>query len=226
MTTSNGSKGVRAPDASHGLGESDGGRFSIAGRRSAMLAKSMAGRPQVGGTTAEHRSLVPVDRLQPCGDQIGEIVHDQVVRGRKPMPPELKVVSGMRHDRVNERAPIPDEGRAKPPRGLSPPQRRIFRLVVDELARMGVRCGPDTLIIESLAGMVDWKRRASAKLELGGAWGPGARGGEVATPAWRVFRDANREIARLSAELGLSPTARNRVMTGPEPASDLERLLS
>ena len=29
-----------------------------------------------------------------------------------------------------------------------------------------------------------------------------------------------------AAEMGLTPTARNRVVTGPEPASDLESLLT
>jgi phage terminase small subunit len=40
------------------------------------------------------------------------------------------------------------------------------------------------------------------------------------------YRDTSREIARLSAEMGLTPTARNRVVTGPEPASELESLLT
>jgi P27 family predicted phage terminase small subunit len=148
------------------------------------------------------------------------------MRGRKPAAPELKILRGERSDRLNTRAPIPNEGTPRVPRGLSLPQRRVFRQVVAELDRMHVRCAPDALIIESLAGMVDWSRRARAQLEATGAWGAGARGGEVATPAWRVFRDANREISRLSAELGLTPTARNRVVTGPEPRSDLESLLS
>jgi P27 family predicted phage terminase small subunit len=148
------------------------------------------------------------------------------MRGRKPMAPELKLLHGTRGDRRNDRAPIPHEGRPTPPRGLSPAQRRVFRQVVDELEGMGVRTAPDGLIVEALAGMVDWNRRARAELEISGAWGPGARGGEVATPAWRVYRDSNREIGRLSAELGLTPTARNRVVTGPQPPSDLERLLS
>lgn len=148
------------------------------------------------------------------------------MRGRKPAPPELKVLRGVRRDRVNARAPIPSEGPPSPPRSLTVEQRRIFRQVTHELAGMRVRCSPDRLIVESLAGMVDWNRKARAELETSGAWGPGARGGEVATPAWRVYRDSTREIARLSAELGLTPTARNRVVTGPEPDSDLERLLS
>jgi P27 family predicted phage terminase small subunit len=148
------------------------------------------------------------------------------MRGRKPLAPELKVLQGVRRDRINARAPTPSDGVPTPPRSLSPPQRAIFRQVVAELTAMRVRCTPDVLIIEALAGMVGWNRRASAELERVGAWGPGARGGVVTTPAWRVFRDSNHEIARLSAELGLSPTARNRLVTGPEPASALEALLT
>ena len=93
---------------------------------------------------------------------------------------------------------------------------------------MHVRCSPDVLVIETLAGMVDWNRRAAAQLESTGAWGPGARGGEVASPAWRVYRDSSREIARISAELGLTPTARNRVVAGVGPTIDpeIEALLS
>jgi P27 family predicted phage terminase small subunit len=179
-----------------------------------------------GHTTAEPIGLVPVDRFCSCGDQIGEIVHDQVVRGRKPMAPELKVMRGERRDRINERAPIPDDGAPRPPRGMATEQRRAFRNIVAELVRMGVRCGPDVLVIEQLAGMVVWNHRAGAELERAGAWGATARGGTSTTGPWRVYRDSEREIHRLSAELGLSPTARNRVVTGPEPMSELEALLS
>jgi P27 family predicted phage terminase small subunit len=105
-------------------------------------------------------------------------------------------------------------------------QRRAFRSIVTELAGMGVRCRPDALVIEQLAGMVVQNHRAAAELERTGAWGPTARGGTSTTGPWRVYRDSEREIARLSAELGLTPTARNRVVTGPEPASDLASLLT
>ncbi len=144
------------------------------------------------------------------------------------MAPELKLIGGMRGDRINRRAPIPRDGPPAPPAHLSPDQRRIFRQITAELVGMRVRCAPDRLIVESLAVMVDWSRRACAEMEENGAWGPGARGGEVATPAWRIYRDSTREIARLSAELGLTPAARNRVVTGAEPGSDweLEKLLS
>lgn len=142
------------------------------------------------------------------------------------MAPELKLVSGMRQDRVNHRAPIPNEGAPRPPRGMATEQRRAFRNIVAELERMGVRCGPDVLVIEQLAGMVVHNHRAGAELERSGAWGVTARGGTSTTGPWRVYRDSEREIHRLSAELGLTPTARNRVVTGPEPMSELEQLLS
>lgn len=148
------------------------------------------------------------------------------MRGRKPAPPELKLLRGDRPDRLNPRAPVPQDGAPRPPRGMPTEQRRAFRNIVAELVRMGVRCGPDVLIIEQLAGMVVWNHRAGAELERTGSWGVTARGGTSTTGAWRVYRDTEREIHRLSAELGLSPTARNRVVTGPEPMSELESLLS
>jgi P27 family predicted phage terminase small subunit len=109
---------------------------------------------------------------------------------------------------------------------MPPAQRAIFKNIVAELTAMRVRSGPDVLVIEALAGMVTWHRRASAEIERVGAWGPTARGGETTTGAWRVYRDSEREIHRLSAELGLSPTARNRLVTGPEPDSALDALLT
>jgi P27 family predicted phage terminase small subunit len=148
------------------------------------------------------------------------------MRGRKSAAPELKVLRGERRDRVNALAPIPSEGVPRPPRGMPTEQRRAFRAIVAELAGMGVRCRPDVLVLEQLAGMVVHNHRAAAELERAGAWGPTARGGTSTTGPWRVYRDSEREIHRLSAELGLTPSARNRVVTGPEPASGLESLLS
>jgi P27 family predicted phage terminase small subunit len=143
------------------------------------------------------------------------------------MAPELKVVAGMRRDRINERAPIPREGAPAPPRGMPTEQRRAFRNIVAELELMGVRCRPDVLVIEQLAGMVVWNRRAGAELERAGAWSLTARGGTSTTGPWRVYRDSEREIHRLSAEIGLTPTARNRVVSGFETTdSELEKLLT
>jgi P27 family predicted phage terminase small subunit len=148
------------------------------------------------------------------------------MRGRKPAPPELKILQGVRPSRRNDAAPIPREGMPKP-RAVSTNQRRIFREIVHELNQMRVHCKPDGLLIEALAGVVDWHRRARAELELSGAWGPGARGGTVTSPAWRVFRDSAREIASISSDLGLSPASRNRVVAGAPPDDlEIERLLS
>lgn len=149
------------------------------------------------------------------------------MRGRKPASPELKILRGDRPSRRNDRAPVPRDGAPRPPRSLAPAQRRIFRQVVAELDAMHVHCRPDALIIETLAGMVDWNRRAGAQLESSGAWGRGAQGGDVTSPAWRVYRDSTREVGRICAELGLTPAARNRVMVrGPAVDPDIENLLS
>jgi len=143
------------------------------------------------------------------------------------MAPELKLLHGMRPDRINARAPIPSEGVPTPPRSLSPAQKVVFRRITAELERMRVRCGPDVLIIEQLAVMTDWNRRARVEMESHGAWGSTAYGGTSTTGPWRVYRDSEREIARLSSELGLTPVSRNRVVTGPEESMDeLEALLT
>ncbi len=80
--------------------------------------------------------------------------------------------------------------------------------------------------IEQLAEMVVMNHRAAAEMEQYGAWEATARGGTTTTGARPVYRDGAREIHRLSAALGLIATALNRVAAGPEPESELEKLLT
>jgi hypothetical protein len=100
-----------------------------------------------------------------------------------------------------------------------------LKVLRGERAAMRVRCAPDVLIVEQLAGMVVHNHRVAAEPERAGAWGSTARGSTSTTGPWRVYRDSERETRRLSAEMELTPAARNRVVTGPEPVSDLEPLL-
>jgi P27 family predicted phage terminase small subunit len=106
------------------------------------------------------------------------------------------------------------------------PMRRIFRQLAAELEGMHVSCAPDWAVLEVLTGAIYHHREARRQLGTDYAT-RSTRGGEAGRPVYRVWRDTADVIARLSAELGLTPSARNRVMVGePEIDPEIEALLS
>jgi P27 family predicted phage terminase small subunit len=146
--------------------------------------------------------------------------------GRHPAPVELKVLKGVRPGRINARAPQPREARPVAPRGMGRVERAVFAATLAELEAMGIAGSADGLVLEVLARTVRWHRQAAAQLEAEGLTSDGAKGGEVCSPAWRVFRDSGATTVRIAAELGLTPSARSRIVVGRKPDDDDDGLLT
>lgn len=139
-----------------------------------------------------------------------------MVRGRKPTPVALKLVSGNPGKRAlpsPTKIPKRQAGRPKDavaiPSTLDTAEKRIWRRIV-KAAPFGVLTRADEEILTAYT----YARRtfdiAVAKLKDDGHWREYGR--EIrAHPAIKVKNDASDRMAKLASDLGFSPTARARL---------------
>lgn len=146
--------------------------------------------------------------------------------GPKPRPAKLRLLVGdMRPSRLPRLGPQPREVRPEPPTTLSAEGLALWHQLADELAAMGILHSADALVIELLADMGARMRRLRKLLDTSGEVIRGRHDDRpVTNPLWRSYRDSCREVARLSAQLGLDPTSRSRIAM-PEQGDELEELL-
>jgi P27 family predicted phage terminase small subunit len=157
------------------------------------------------------------------------------MKGRKPKPSYLHAVQGTaRADRTNLNEPKP---RPLPPKhpaylALSATAKRVFR---DVLAVAPWITEADFLILAKLAQAVaDWgaankRKQEQAKKypQYGGLLSFGSKNQLVVAPEIQIMRSAEVVILRISAELGLTPSARSRIKLPTEDgAGDLEAFLN
>lgn len=139
--------------------------------------------------------------------------------GRKPKPVELKVVQGNPGKRpIKERpsyAPLTDH----PPDELPPLGRALWRRIIKHLKPIRVVQATDR---EALLVLCDLWATYSAAMELVRRHGTLIRSRSknderatlVVNPAWRVARDAARQMEGLWASFGLTPADRSRLTIG------------
>jgi phage terminase small subunit len=153
-------------------------------------------------------------------------------RGRKPRPTELKVLVGTRKDRINAAEPAAPAGRPECPDYLKGYAREGWAELVEVLDRMGVLTQADGMALAIFAATYARWRRALAKLDgpapdpadLGldlaelGLGGPPdtltdstAAGGLKVGAYVRIAAEAERDMARMLVEFGLTPSSRSRV---------------
>jgi len=125
------------------------------------------------------------------------------VRGRKPAPTSLKILAGMRQDRVNEREPkFPLAHGARPPSWLGGYGRALWRRLLPGLVERGLVTIADIPAFEQLCDEYDWIRR-------------------VPTDA-----GARDRFRRWLVEFGLTPSARSRIRcTVAAPVDELQAFL-
>lgn len=137
------------------------------------------------------------------------------MRGRKPKPAALRLIEGNREHRpiLPEPKPSPDKPRC--PKYLKGEARKAFRLIAGELGRMNLLHRSDTYVIVALAiaagNLADSRRRwqeegAKMTVEIG----EGKPG--IQNPLLGIMHRSIDKISRLSAQLGLDPTARARLI--------------
>lgn len=156
------------------------------------------------------------------------------IRGRKPKPTVLKVLSGNPGKRpLNEKEPKPDIMEPRKPYGVMPKRAlKIWNELAPQLLELGVLTvidGPAfaLLCIHWAIAIEASKLVREAEEELGqGIITEDDRGRERKHRALQVLRDATREFKSLGAEFGLTPSSRSRLeIEAPEEIDELDQLL-
>ena len=139
--------------------------------------------------------------------------------GKRPDPPELKVLKGVGKkdpNRINRIAPkitlIQD---APCPDHLSGLAREAWVWCVDMLRGAGLLDKSVLASVESYAINYQRFREAQPELDRLGITIASSSGNLVTNPAWRVSCDATDRILRALAEMGLTPSSRSRVQRDP-----------
>lgn len=142
-------------------------------------------------------------------------------RGPKPASPELKLIRGERADRLNPEAPKADGGAPECPAHLDDEARAEWARVLDELRQLGVLSSTDRAVIALYCDYYSQWVRASQWVARTGLTVTTDKGAEKTNPAVTIGRAATVQMARLLSELGLTPSARNRVRaSGNEARKD------
>ena len=127
------------------------------------------------------------------------------------MPNHLRVVRGVRTDRINKKEPKPKKSKPRCPEWLSPEAKTVWRRTCKQLEDMGILFSADQDIIAAYANAVVNFQRATELVDRSGVLVKGRRDGVVTNPAVRVQRDAAQLIRQFASELGLTPSSRSRL---------------
>lgn len=158
------------------------------------------------------------------------------MRGRKPVPTELKIVRGNPGRRpLPTDEPRPPEGDIQCPSWLKGRARRVWKELAPALADAGLLTVLDVPMLADLCVVRAEFMRAVADVEK--------RGIEVEStkydrktgaafyvtednPSVRIASDANKRAKAMEVEFGMSPSSRTRVKAAPKPEkkSALEEL--
>jgi P27 family predicted phage terminase small subunit len=148
------------------------------------------------------------------------------MRGRKPLPTALKVIKGMRRDRINQEEPKAPPARPDCPRELDRTARAQFGRVCDLLEPLKVLAKADGPIVALYAHHYSRWRAAEVQVKRFGLLLEGSRGTLVANPAVRIAHEATAAMAKLLIELGMSPSSRSRIRATPAaPAETVDNFL-
>lgn len=139
---------------------------------------------------------------------------------------ELRLAGTLRPDRhaLRDRAPpggaAIDHGTA-PPAHLAPHVATVWRELVAKLPAGLVR-EADAVLLESLAEAVSLHRQCARSVAVEGPFCAGSEGQPVQHPASKTLISLAPSIARLCAELGLTPQARLRLADAMPPKDAAE----
>jgi P27 family predicted phage terminase small subunit len=137
--------------------------------------------------------------------------------GRPAKPAEIRLLEGSRRHDGKQPPSVRAPGEPLPPAHLTAEQRAAWEaLKLMCPVKLGLA---DSLILERGARAWVLAKRASETLE--GAMLLRSGSGDVKkNPASAILRMANEELAKVGAELGLSPLARSRLVVEPPDDTD------
>jgi P27 family predicted phage terminase small subunit len=145
--------------------------------------------------------------------------------GPAPTPTHLKIVRGVRRDRINDKEPKPTKKTPPCPAWLSAEGKKVWRRTSKQLTEMGLLYACDGDSLAAYCEAVVRHQKACEVINSTGILIKGRRDGVVKNPAVQVARDAEATIKAFAQEFGLTPSARTRLKTTEETSSTLDDLL-
>lgn len=145
-------------------------------------------------------------------------------RGRKPKPPELKILAGTRPDRIPADAPAALKGRPACPDHLDVIARQEWDRIVPELEELGVLSRTDGAALVLYCSTYSRWRSALDEIKAKGLLVP-AKVGVRVNPAVAIAASCEAQMARMLAEFGCTPSSRSRVV-GSRPAKPADKFAS
>lgn len=104
-------------------------------------------------------------------------------------------------------------------------QQQAWRELVEVLEALSVLDNADAATVETCAAMLGRMREARSLLNKDDLVTESQRGGLRSSPYWVIEREAGMQVARLLAELGLTPSARGRLANQGAKSNKPEQLL-
>jgi len=146
-------------------------------------------------------------------------------RGPKPLPPNLKLITGSA--RVNSRMPLPEPVRPAPPDFLDAYAKGEWARCVDDLCAYSGLAKIDVAVFAAYCQSYSQWRHASELLDEFAKANPMTRGMVIYTkksqntaggnlihnPVVGQMNKAKSDMVRYATELGMSPSARSRIDT-------------
>lgn len=136
-------------------------------------------------------------------------------RGPKPAPTAAKVLSGTRKDRINQDEPTPPTGDPTPPESIEGEALKQWSHTVPILSAMGVVTVADGTALEVYCTTYATWLEASKALKKQGMFVKTPSGLIRPHPALKVQQESARDLMRILAEFGGTPSSRSRLKVSP-----------
>lgn len=154
-------------------------------------------------------------------------------RGPKSKPTHLKVIEGTRESRINRDEPLPSEGKAVKPEGMTPAAGEIWDGLAPDLMDKGCLTPWDVYTFEAFCEAVAQYHECRRLLYASQSdYGPfverGAAGGVIKSPYHQMMRDCVETMAKIGSRFGFTPGDRANLTIDQGdngPAHGAERLL-
>lgn len=153
------------------------------------------------------------------------------MRGRKPRPTHLKLVTGNPGKRpLNKAEPKPATGLPQPPAELSDDARNEWRRVATRLHALGLLTGVDRAALAAYCQAFGrWRQAERALAEMakldpvtGALMIRTKEGNAIQNPLVGVANKAMADMVRYAAEFGMTPSARSRIHAGEPDGGDAQ----
>lgn len=141
-------------------------------------------------------------------------------RGRKPAPPEIKILAGTRADRIPTGIPAPDRTRPEPPAYLDDEALGEWGRMVERLDKLGTLATADGPALGLYCTLYSRLVAAEGDIARNGIFTETAMGGEKPSPAVTIAAACIKQMAALLIEFGCTPSSRGRVKSDAPAAPD------